>query len=105
MATLVEYKRLLKDILELSLHQRHLLEDNRIVELLENQRSRDELFTELKAMGRIDFDDEASGLIDKIVESDRSVTLNLESALDSLKVKLKKMKEGSQASRAYSVQG
>jgi len=100
----VESKEIMERLLELSEQQREFFEQNRYPELLKAQADRAELFEQLdKFKGEGEGEDKAKllELRDKLLASDKELTLRMNAEMDGLRGKLKKVARGSQALKAY----
>ncbi len=88
-------------ILRISVEQRKLFMENRLDELLKLQKRREDLLDGLN--GKNDFSEEPfKGLVAKILDNDRALQLGLESSLVDVREKLKKIRSGFKAIKAYS---
>ena len=94
---------ILKRVLDLSRLQVGHLVENRLVELIKCQQEREGLFESLREYPDESYKaPELKILLQDILESDRSITLNAESTMGKLKDKFSQIKKGSKALKAYS---
>lgn len=93
---------LLNKVLELSLLQQKLLEENRLEELLRSQIEREAVFAEIREMIPADFGTEPlRGLIEEILKADGALCLNMEENLSDIARKLEKVSKGRKVEKAY----
>lgn len=98
----MDTKDILERLLKLSKFQIECFEQKRYPELLGAQAERGELFKELEAYGSVS--KENGGLVelrDKVLATDKDLTIMLSSEMDRLRGKLKQGLTGSKALKAY----
>ncbi len=95
---------LLAEVIELSTRQIGHFEANRVVEMLQCQQERTEVFNALVELPLDEFAEEpqVKGLIDKVLEQDRVLSLNIESTIAEHKQKISSIQRGTIAMKAYS---
>ncbi len=94
---------ILKRILDLSRLQIGHLTENRLVELIKCQQEREVLFESLRQYPEDSYKTPGlKALLNDILDSDRSITLNAESTMGKLKDKFSQIKKGAKALKAYS---
>jgi len=94
---------ILEEVLAISGRQERYLSENNLEDLLRAQQSREALLAEL---AELDPDLPDSGplrdVLNRILENDRRITLNIETSLTGIRRRLEKLRKGSMAMRAYS---
>lgn len=95
-------KTLLETVLEISFRQKAFAAEGDIVEAIRCQMRRDELFSELAAIGKgLSIVGPLMDLIEGINENDAETTVMLEGALADTGERLKRLKSGIRARNAY----
>ncbi|MBI4949521.1 MAG: hypothetical protein HY955_05185 [Deltaproteobacteria bacterium] len=93
---------ILRAVLEASVLQRRLFDERRFEELVFKQKEREALFAELATLGPMDVvRKEAEALVKGILESDRVLTLSMESAKADIAGKLGRISKGAIMMKAY----
>ncbi|MDP2690484.1 MAG: hypothetical protein Q8P48_10300 [Deltaproteobacteria bacterium] len=97
------HSAILEEVRSISLEQKGLFSENRLEDLLRCQRRREVLLTELSGLnGRVDYKKEPYRTIIKdIVELDKVLALGIESSKNEVGLKLKKIRSGVKALKAY----
>lgn len=96
-------EEVLKSIRAISADQIRQIENKRIEELLASQAERDQLFEELrKIRPECLKDGSLKAVADEIKANDKVIYMNMEALMGTIKGKLKNLKKGARAVRAYS---
>jgi len=91
---------LLREVLRISRGQKVMFGDNRLEDLLEGQSRREALLASLG--GGVDYKVEPySSIINEIIANDRVLSLGIETLRDEVGSKLKRIKNGVKALKAY----
>ncbi len=95
---------LLAEVIELSTKQVEHFEANRIVEMLKCQQERTAVFSELLELPLNEFaaEPQVRRLIEKALEQDKALSLNIESTVEEHKQKIAAIQKGTLAMKAYS---
>ena len=93
-----KYINALKEILEISIKQKELLEQNRLGELLELQQKRDGLISGIKDYV---LEAEARDIAKKILDNDSILMMKMMSSMEDIKTELKSTVGGRKAVKAY----
>lgn len=100
-----EYITVIKQVLEISIKQKKLLEENRLSELLELQQKRDALISQIKGYAVKEEDDaskkETSRLVKQILDNDSILMMKMMSSMEDIKKELKSTVGGKKLVRAY----
>lgn len=93
-------ERALREVLEISRAQQELFRENRLKDLLLGQSKRERLLQGLEES--VDYKQEPySSIIREILDNDRVLSLGIESLRDEVGGKLKKIRNGVKAMKAY----
>jgi hypothetical protein len=92
---------ILNRLLEISILQRRLIEENRIEELLSAQIERDWLFSTLDLSGKPSADSALKALARELADSDKELSDAVQQVMDSVGSRLGQVKTGMSAVKAY----
>lgn len=94
---------ILEKVLQLSREQKDLLSENRLADLLIKQKQREDLLAGLSGLGTAADcgKDPLRKIIGEIMENDRFLTMGIESSMNEIGHKLKKVRKGLKALKAY----
>lgn len=92
---------ILSRLLEISVLQRRLIEENRIEELLSAQHERAGLFSTLDLSGEPAVDSALKELASKLADSDRELSAVVQQVMDAVGSRLGQVKTGMSAVKAY----
>ena len=94
---------ILKKVLNISRLQTAHRTENRLAELIKCQQEREVLFESLRKYPDESYKTpELKALLEEILKSDRSITLNAESTMGKLRDKFSQINKGAKALKAYS---
>lgn len=88
-------------LLEISILQRRLIEENRIEELLSAQTERAGLFSMLDLSGKPSADSALKELASKLADSDKELSAVVQQVMDTVGSRLGQVKTGMSAVKAY----
>lgn len=89
-------------VLEISNAQKRLFEENRMEELSALQLERERIFVELKALeGELPSGEVLRPVVKRIEENDILLRMNIEGAISGVKDRIKNIKNGTKAVKAY----
>lgn len=96
-----EYITVIKQVLEISIKQKKLLEENRLSELLELQQKRDALISSIKDYAVQEGSADVKNIIKQILDNDSVLMLKIMSSMEDVKQELKSTVGGKKLVRAY----
>ncbi len=95
---------LLDTVLELSITQLEHLKNNRLVQMLECQQQRTDIFSKLAelCLGKYIKEPEVKEVMEKILAHDKELAINIEATVQEHKKTISTLQKGSAAIKAYS---
>lgn len=96
-----EQAGILGRLLEISVLQRRLVEENRVEDLLSAQVERAALFSMLDLSGKPVFDSALRELASKLADSDKELSAEVRQVMDAVASRLGQVKTGMSAVKAY----